>query len=95
MGLSSLPLFASRAGDGASNHHAERLSPEGHMLLFATLFAAVAILGAFVGLGVVGEPIGGHALNHYGWGLAVNGFAIAAFLVFVWADPVRHSEDDP
>jgi hypothetical protein len=64
--------------------------PEAHMLLFAALFAALAILGIFVGLGVIGEPIGLHALNHYGWGLAVNGLAIAAFLVFVWAHRVRH-----
>ena len=51
------------------------------------LFAALAILGMFVGAGVIGEPIGRQALNSYGYGygLAVNGIAIAAFRVFVRA----------
>jgi hypothetical protein len=53
------------------------------MLLFATLFAALAIIGSLVGLGSVGHPIGGHALNSYGWGLCINGAALAAFFVFL------------
>lgn len=53
------------------------------MLLFAILFAGLAILGSLVGFGSVGHPIGGHALNSYGWGLCLNGSALAAFFVFL------------
>lgn len=53
------------------------------MLLFAILFAGVAILGSLVGFGTIGHPIGSQAIDSYGWGLAINAIAIAGFLLFV------------
>lgn len=50
------------------------------MFIFAIVFAAVAVLGAAIGLGHVGHPIGGQSVESYGWGLFINGSAIAAFL---------------
>lgn len=52
------------------------------MLIFAIVFGAVAVLGAAIGLGHVGHPIGGQSIESYGWGLFINGLAIAAF--FAW-----------
>jgi hypothetical protein len=49
------------------------------MFIFAIVFAAVAVLGAAIGLGHVGHPIGGQSVESYGWGLFINGSAIAAF----------------
>ena len=53
------------------------------MLLFAILFAALAVLGSLVGFGVIGHSIGSQAIDSYGWGLAINAIAIAGFLLFV------------
>ncbi|WP_336485933.1 hypothetical protein [Methylobacterium nigriterrae] len=53
------------------------------MLVFAVLFAGLAVLGSLVGFGVVGHPIGDQALNSYGWGLCIIGAALAGFFVFV------------
>lgn len=53
------------------------------MLLFAILFAGIAILGSLVGFGTIGHPIGSQAIDSYGWGLAINAIAIAGFLLFV------------
>lgn len=52
------------------------------MLIFAVVFGAVALLGAAIGLGHVGHPIGGQSVESYGWGLCINGLATAAF--FAW-----------
>ena len=49
------------------------------MLIFAIVFAAIAALGAAIGLGHVGHPIGGQSVESYGWGLFINGSAIAVF----------------
>ncbi|MDN3570262.1 hypothetical protein [Methylobacterium longum] len=47
------------------------------MFIFALAFGALAVLGAAVGLGHVGHPIGGQSIEHYGWALFINGLAIA------------------
>lgn len=51
------------------------------MLIFAAVFGAVAVLGAAIGLGHVGHPIGGQSVESYGWGLFINSLAITAFFV--------------
>ena len=56
---------------------------EAAVLLFAILFAALAVLGCLVGFGSVGHPIGDQALNSYGWSLCINCAALAAFFVFL------------
>lgn len=53
------------------------------MLLFAILFAGLAILGSLVGFGTIGHPIGSQAIDSYGWGLTINAIAIAGFLLFI------------
>lgn len=59
------------------------------MLFFALLFVSLAILGACVGLGTIGQPMYGQALNSYGWGLCVNGAALTLFFVLTWVRRVR------
>jgi hypothetical protein len=61
------------------------------MLFFALLFVSLAILGACVGLGTIGHPMYGQALNSYGWGLCVNGAALATFFVLTWVRRLRRS----
>lgn len=51
------------------------------MLIFALLFAA---LGALVGLGELGHPVGSHGVQSYGWGLTVNAIALAVYFLFMW-----------
>jgi ABC-type proline/glycine betaine transport system permease subunit len=51
------------------------------MLFFALLFAGLAVFGACVGFGTVGQPIYGQALNSYGWALCINGAALTAYFV--------------
>ncbi|GJD97090.1 hypothetical protein [Methylobacterium iners] len=53
------------------------------MLVFAILFAALALLGSLVGLGLVGQPMGQHAITGYGWSLVINGLALSAFFLFL------------
>ena len=64
------------------------------MLVFALVFAALAVLGAATGLGHVWHPINGQSIDSYGWGLFINGLALAAF--FTWraalAQPRRESK---
>ena len=52
------------------------------MIVLAILFAGVAVLGAFVGLGHIGQSIGGQSITAYGWGLCLNAAAISAFLAY-------------
>lgn len=59
------------------------------MLVFAFLFAALALLGSFGGLGFVGQPMGQHAVTGYGWSLGINGVALSAFCIFRRYDRVR------
>lgn len=49
------------------------------MFVFALVFSALAALGAAIGIGHVGHPIGGQSVESYGWGLFINGAALAAF----------------
>lgn len=49
------------------------------MFVFALVFGALAVLGAAIGIGHVGHPIGGQSVESYGWGLFINGAALAAF----------------
>lgn len=51
------------------------------MLFLALLFAGLAVFGACVGLGTVGRPMYGQALNSYGWALCVNAAALASYFV--------------
>jgi len=59
------------------------------MVFFALLFVNLALLGACVGIGAIGQPMYGQALNSYGWGLCVNGAALAVFFVITWVRRVR------
>jgi hypothetical protein len=61
------------------------------MLFFALLFMSLAIVGACVGLGSIGHPMYGQALNSYGWALCINGTALAVFFVLTWVRRVRRS----
>jgi hypothetical protein len=61
------------------------------MLFFALLFMSLAIVGACVGLGTIGHPMYGQALNSYGWALCINGTALAVFFVLTWVRRVRRS----
>lgn len=54
------------------------------MLIFALLFAGLGILGALVGLGELGHPVGAHGVQAYGWGLTVNAIALAVYFLFMW-----------
>jgi hypothetical protein len=67
------------------------------MLISALVFAALAVLGAAIGLGHVWHPINGQSIDSYGWGLFINGLALAAF--FTWhaalAPPRRESKHKP
>lgn len=54
------------------------------MLIFAILFAGLGILGALVGLGELGHPVGAHGVQAYGWGLTVNAIALAVYFLFMW-----------
>jgi hypothetical protein len=60
---------------------------EAAMLLFAILFAGLGAFGVYVGLDrihyALGE-FGQFGVRHYGWGLALNSFALAAFFVVLW-----------
>ena len=62
------------------------------MLLFAILFVALGTFGVYVGLDrihyVFGQ-FGEFGVRHYGWGLALNSFALAAFFVFLWRQRVK------
>jgi hypothetical protein len=60
------------------------------MLVFALLFAALAVVGALVGLGQLGHPIYAQSLQSYGWGLAVNAVALAVFFVLIRRGRLRH-----
>ncbi len=60
------------------------------VLIFALLFAALGIVGALVGLGELGHPVGAHGVQAYGWGLTVNAIALAVYFLFVWS---RHYHD--
>lgn len=53
------------------------------MLVFAIFFAALALLGSLVGLGLVGQPMGQHPITGYGWSLVINGLALSAFFLFL------------
>ncbi|WP_408902969.1 hypothetical protein [Methylobacterium radiotolerans] len=59
------------------------------MLFFALLFVALAIVGACVGLGTIGQPMYGQALNSYGWALCINGAALATFFVLTLVRRLR------
>lgn len=67
------------------------------MTIFALFFAALAVLGAAIGLGHAGYPINGQSIDSYGWGLFINGLALAAF--FTWrvalALPRRGAKQKP
>jgi len=54
------------------------------MLVFAVLFATLGIIGALVGLGELGRPVYQQSLQSYGWGLAINGIALAVYFVWLW-----------
>jgi hypothetical protein len=66
-------------------------------LISALVFAALAVLGAAIGLGHVWHPINGQSVESYGWGLFINGLALAAF--FTWraalAPTRRDSKQEP
>ena len=55
------------------------------MIVLTILFAGAAVLGALVGLGHIGQSIGGQSITAYGWGLCLNAAAISAFLTYTRA----------
>ncbi len=64
--------------------------PEAIMLIFAILFAVLAVLGSLVGFGTIGHPIGSQSIDSYGWAVCVNGVVIAAFLLSVRYRRIKH-----
>lgn len=67
------------------------------MSILALVFAALAVLGAAIGLGHAGYPINGQSIESYGWGFFINGIALATF--FAWrsalAPPRRKNKQNP
>lgn len=62
------------------------------MLIFALLFAVLGAFGVYVGLDRIDVTLGRFnefGVAHYGWGLALNGFALAAFFAFLWRERSR------
>ena len=62
------------------------------MLVFALLFAALGALGAYVGLGGINATFGQFgefSFKHYGLGLALNSFALAAYFAYFWLQRTR------
>lgn len=53
------------------------------MLVFACLFAVLAVLGSLVGAGTVANSTGVHHLASYGWALFVNATSLAGLLLFL------------
>jgi hypothetical protein len=51
------------------------------MFVFALAFGALAVLGALIGLGHVGQPMNGQSIDNYGWALFINSLAIASLFV--------------
>lgn len=57
------------------------------MLLLAILLAALGCFGLYVGFDGLDMTVGRfnqYGITYYGWGLALNAFALAAFFTFLW-----------
>lgn len=57
------------------------------MLLLAALLALIGCFGLYVGFDGLDMTVGrfnGHGITYYGWALALNAFALAAFFTFLW-----------
>lgn len=62
------------------------------MLLFATLFAAIALFGALIGLREIGHPVGAQSIASYGWALCINAGALSAFLLHIRGRRAKRSQ---
>jgi hypothetical protein len=67
----------------AQNDAFQTSQPSRAMILFAILFAGLAVLGALIGLREIGDLLAAQTIASYGWALCINATAIGFLLLHI------------